>query len=139
VDLIGELAVVPDPACIADAVEHATNIREVTFELHFGIRLGEPATDWVLELPKWISRFNKLARLEFVLTGLSWDQYEKQKEVAEGIVGLVSTRIGAKVRSHRGASALNVRCGELEIQEKAWEWVAEKGKVIDCSKLVCEE
>jgi hypothetical protein len=158
-DSIDELDVIPDPACVAAAGEHATNIREVTLELHFRFGIpetdwvselpkwisrfrttrGRPETDWVSELPKWISRFNRLARFEFVLTGLSWDRYKEQKEVAEGIVGLVSTKVGVKVRSHRGVSVLNVGLGELEIQQKAWEWEAEKGKVIDCSKLASEE
>jgi hypothetical protein len=144
VDPSDKLAVVSDPACIAFTVEHATNIREVTLELQFGSSAFCDAleTDYVSVLPKWISRFNRLARLEFVLTGLSWDRLKAQQEVAEGVVGLVSRKLDIKVRSHRGVSAqrsVYPRFGELEIQQKVWEWVAEKRKVIDCSKLICEE
>jgi hypothetical protein len=144
VDPNDKLAVVLDPACIAPTVEHATNIREVTLELQFrsSAFCDEIEPDHVSELPKWISRFNRLARLELVLTCLSWDRLKAQQEVAEGIVGLFSTKLGVKVRSHRGVSTRRSdypRLGELEIQQKAWEWVAEKRKVIDCSKLVYEE
>ena len=132
-----------DSSCIARILERSTNIREVRLELDIGDRWCGPrtvGTDWVTELPKWITGFKSLTRLEFVLTCTSWDQNRWELEsLAMRMLDLVRGKLGVHMRNHR-ASVLNEAWarGNLMVWQKAWEWKAMEGQVIDCSKLICE-
>ena len=132
-----------DSSCIACILERSTNIREVRLELDIGGRWRGPrtvSTDWVTELPKWITGFKSLTRLEFVLTCTSWDQNRRELEsLAMRMLDLVRGKLGVDMRSHR-ASVLNKAwaSGSLMVSQKAWEWKAMEGQVIDCSKLIFE-
>jgi len=101
-----------DSSCITRILERSTNIREVRLELDIGDRwrgLKTVSTDWVTELPKWITGFKSLTRLEFVLTCASWDQNRRELEsLAMRMLDLVRGKLGVDMRSHRHrASVLN--------------------------------
>jgi hypothetical protein len=132
-----------DSSCITCILERSTNIREVRLELDIGDRWCGPRTvwtDWVTELPKWITGFKSLVRLEFVLTCTSWGQYQWELEsLAMRMLNLASGKLGVDMRSHR-VSVLNKAWarGDQTVWQKAWEWKAMEGQVIDCSKLICK-
>jgi hypothetical protein len=127
-----------NPKTLAAIFWYATNIHDLILELHLAqpVFLG-PRIDWTMELPKWMTSFRSLKRLQFILAVIwttSWTQHQMELEAAaKCMIDLMRTRVGAVVQSHKGAS---VWTGSSQyIQQKTWEWKAGKGQLMDCSKF----
>jgi hypothetical protein len=134
-----------DSSCMACTLEHSTNISEIRFELEIGDRGygGNSWKNWLAEIPKWISGFKSLVRLEFVLTCHSWDRNECGLEfLAMDMRDLVGGTVGVDMRGHRVSLSDEAwglgGDGDLKVWQMTWEWKPKKGQVIDCSKLIRE-
>jgi hypothetical protein len=93
------------------ALKQASNIREVTIDLHVRYVQGNHSqctvctpvevSKWVRELPKWVTGFNGVTRLKFVLPGTAYyDDHYHVVASATSMMDLVSRKIGITARRH---------------------------------------